>query len=89
MPTVLIFVKFMFITIIRVWGETTLHNEKAYCRGCFEQFPENKTAKFESTDAKFKCPLKKCNADELSYEEQYIGSCCEPASKWMQKTGNI
>lgn len=80
----------MLTTIIRVWGETTFHNQKVYCRGCFtSEFPQNNTAKFETTDAKFKCPLKRCNADNLSYDEQYIGSCCEPASLWTQKTGNI
>ena len=31
-----------------------------------QNFPENKTAKFEPTDAKFKCPGKKCDADQMN-----------------------
>ena len=50
--------------------------------GKFQKFPENKTAKFEATDAKFKCPEKKCDADQLTYAEFYIGTCCEHASLW-------
>ena len=54
-----------------------------------QNFPENKTAKFEATDAKFKCPGKSCDADQLTYAELYIGTCCEQASRWTQDTCKI
>ncbi|CBY14189.1 unnamed protein product [Oikopleura dioica] len=50
-----------------VYGETALFDGRVYCRNCMSQnFPENKTAKFEPTDAKFKCPGKKCDADQMN-----------------------
>ncbi|CBY42451.1 unnamed protein product [Oikopleura dioica] len=50
-----------------VYGETALFDGRLYCRNCMSQnFPENKTAKFEPTDAKFKCPGKKCDADQMN-----------------------
>ncbi|CBY16286.1 unnamed protein product [Oikopleura dioica] len=57
-----------------------------YCRTCLHsKYPENKTAKFEVTDAKFKCPsVEKCNADQLSWEEFWVGACCENASRWTE-----
>jgi len=68
-----------------VYGETALFDGRVYCRKCMSQkFPENKTAKFEATDAKFKCPPKKCDADQLTCAEFYIGTCCEQASLWTQ-----
>ncbi|CBY42745.1 unnamed protein product [Oikopleura dioica] len=65
-----------------VYGETALFDGRVYCRKCMSQkFPE-KTAKFEATDAKFKCPELKCDADQLTYAEFNIGTCCEQASLW-------
>jgi len=73
----------LFYNILRVFGETALFDGRVYCRYCMSQkFPENKTAKFEATDAKFKCPGEKCDADQLTYAEFYIGTCCEQASLW-------
>ncbi|CAG5106214.1 Oidioi.mRNA.OKI2018_I69.chr1.g2742.t1.cds [Oikopleura dioica] len=60
-------------------------NGERYCGSCaLEKFPENKSAKFEETDAKFKCYAgvngKSCGADQLSYREFYIGTCCKDAA---------
>jgi len=82
--------EFIFLTILRVHDETALFDGRVYCRNCMSQkFPENKTAKFEPTDAKFKCPKKKCDADQLTYAEFFIGTCCENASLWAHDTCKI
>ena len=66
----------------RAYGETAVIDSKPYCRGCeSKKFPDSKAA-FEKSDAKFFCPMKKCGADNLTFEQVYIGSCCEDASKW-------
>jgi len=81
---------FYFLTISRYLGETALVDKKVFCPSCLsKKFPQNKTAKFEESDAKFKCPVQKCNADQLSFAEFHIGSCCENASRWTQKTCKI
>ncbi|CAG5108323.1 Oidioi.mRNA.OKI2018_I69.chr1.g3741.t1.cds [Oikopleura dioica] len=52
---------------------------KRYCSVCKEKkFPKS-TAKFQDTDAAFKCPAKNCEADKLSYHQFYVGSCCDVA----------
>ncbi|CAG5088373.1 Oidioi.mRNA.OKI2018_I69.PAR.g11820.t1.cds [Oikopleura dioica] len=56
-----------------------------YCVCCAsKKFPEeSKKAKFEKTDAKFKCYAgrsKGCGADQLNYREFYVGTCCENAA---------
>jgi len=57
-------------------------NNRAYCRKCFSQrFPENSTAIFEKSDAKFSCP-KKCGAENLSFDQFTVGLCCDLAAKW-------
>ncbi|CAG5094465.1 Oidioi.mRNA.OKI2018_I69.XSR.g13581.t1.cds [Oikopleura dioica] len=42
---------------------------------------------FEKSDAKFRCPAfsatESCKSENLSFEEFYLGSCCEPGSKWL------
>jgi len=60
-----------------------------YCRKCTsKKIPGNKTAIFKATDAKFKCPsiTERCNADQLSFDEFFVGSCCLNASYWTQNT---
>ncbi|CBY14418.1 unnamed protein product [Oikopleura dioica] len=63
--------------------ETTHVSSQIYCRSCFTvKFPNNSTAKFEKSDAKFCCP-KKCGARNLSFDQFIIGDCCETASRWV------
>jgi len=51
-------------------------------------------AKYEKTDAKFSCPasvakLLRCNARKLTYDEYFIGICCENAALWTYKEGKF
>ncbi|CBY17761.1 unnamed protein product [Oikopleura dioica] len=62
--------------------------DKVYCRKCASlELKEDEKQEFEKTDAKFKCPseIQKCDANQLSYEEFYVGTCCENASRWTDK----
>ena len=49
------------------------------CRECKDEKHPKSSAKFQETDATFKCPAKSCGADKLSYREFYVGSCCDGA----------
>ncbi|CAG5094368.1 Oidioi.mRNA.OKI2018_I69.XSR.g13493.t1.cds [Oikopleura dioica] len=49
------------------------------CRECKDEKHPKSSAKFQETDATFKCPAKSCGADKLSYREFYVGSCCDAA----------
>jgi len=61
--------------------ETVLISNQPYCRFCQEEkFPDS-TAKFEKSDAKFHCPVS-CGAEDLSFDEFFIGRCCVKASRW-------
>ncbi|CAG5108325.1 Oidioi.mRNA.OKI2018_I69.chr1.g3742.t1.cds [Oikopleura dioica] len=67
-------------------GSTTDLFGERYCTICaYKQYPENKTAVFVKTDAKFKCPAG-CGANNLSYEELQIGSCCTKAANKTYST---
>ncbi|CBY36631.1 unnamed protein product [Oikopleura dioica] len=35
----------------------------------------------KKSDAKFRCPVK-CGADNLSFDQFTVGTCCEAASRW-------
>ena len=61
--------------------ETVLISNQPYCRFCQEEkFPDS-TAKFEKSVAKFHCPVR-CGAEDLSFDEFFIGRCCVKASRW-------
>ncbi|CBY32047.1 unnamed protein product [Oikopleura dioica] len=65
--------------------ETAVVSSKAYCRKCFSKnFPDNSNAKFEKTDAKFRC-RKTCGAEDLSFDQFFIGNCCVDASRSIGK----
>ena len=75
------------LQILRAPQETARVDSMVLCQDCLHsKYPENKTAKLEVTDAKFKCPsgVEKCNADQLSWEEFWVGACCENASRWTE-----
>jgi len=64
----------------RFYSETASINNKAICRTCFSKnHPNNSTAKFEKSDAKFRC-IQKCGAENLSFDEFFVGTCCVGAS---------
>ncbi|CAG5111562.1 Oidioi.mRNA.OKI2018_I69.chr2.g5858.t1.cds [Oikopleura dioica] len=52
---------------------------KRICSECKEKKYPKSSAKFQATDATFKCPARNCEADKLSYHEFYVGSCCDTA----------
>ncbi|CAG5105019.1 Oidioi.mRNA.OKI2018_I69.chr1.g1762.t1.cds [Oikopleura dioica] len=62
---------------------TTEINGERYCKICFLKHPPGKKiAVFEETNAKFRC-YKKCGANQLSWRDFFIGSCCEDAASWI------
>lgn len=62
--------------------ETALVSGQPYCRPCvLNKFPNNFTAKFEKSDAKFRCQ-RQCGAENLSFDQFIIGTCCEEAFRW-------
>jgi len=63
--------------------DTALMNSQSYCRLCFsKKFPENSTAIFEKSDAKFHC-FKECGARNLSFDQFILGICCDPAANFV------
>jgi len=65
--------------------ETARINNKFYCRDCSrKKFPGNILAQFELSDARFKCPAEECGANQLSFDEFCVGTCCKDASLWTQ-----
>ena len=75
--------------------ETAEYDGYRLCRQCAEK--ENKEKgedyffasdyTFVTSDAKFKCPAYgidgSCKSLEVSFKDFYLGSCCQPASKWL------
>ncbi|CAG5113278.1 Oidioi.mRNA.OKI2018_I69.chr2.g7397.t1.cds [Oikopleura dioica] len=64
---------------------TAAINGHRYCKKCvIKKFPTQKDPKYDETDAKFKCYASNidrgCGAEELTYREFYVGSCCENAA---------
>jgi len=73
-----------FISILRAYEETTYiekgHGQKDnnfYCRKCASLvLPEDIELKFDE---------QKCDANELYFEEFYVGICCENTSRWTNR----
>jgi len=67
---------------------------KRYCKSCVAKNFPNVKVEFEKTDAKFSCPASisqkvVCDAKELTYDEFYVGSCCENAALWTYELGKL
>lgn len=58
---------------------TALIKGKRYCKECKEEEYPNESVEFQDSDATFRCRARSCGADELSYYEWIVGSCCEAA----------
>jgi len=69
-------------------------DSKIYCKSCGSRKFTKSSVKYEKTDAIFACPAsisgkQRCSVTELTYDEYYVGSCCENAAQWTYKTGKL
>ena len=64
---------------------------KRICEACnATKYPQNKTAAFQPSDAKFACPaLNNCQAKNLSLREFWVGTCCENAYRGTYLNGKF
>ncbi|CAG5106003.1 Oidioi.mRNA.OKI2018_I69.chr1.g2637.t1.cds [Oikopleura dioica] len=58
---------------------TALIRGRRYCKSCKEKKKWVTPAKFQDSDATFKCPAGSCGATKLSFREHIVGYCCEAA----------
>merc|ERR1711934_510052 len=79
------------------YEETAKINGRQYCHECVSKKFPNNAAKFEKSDALFRCPREGCpregcGVQNLSFAEYMVGSCCKKASVWSYvpaKYGNF
>ncbi|CAG5094450.1 Oidioi.mRNA.OKI2018_I69.XSR.g13567.t1.cds [Oikopleura dioica] len=71
-------------------AETIQISKGRFCEICVEKERGEEQVegrKFDKSDAKFRCPAfsatESCKSENLSFQEFYLGSCCEPGSKWL------
>ena len=70
-------------------------DNRRFCRQCAEKEGPllgrskwwHEYLTYDPSDAEFKCPAYdtdgSCKSLKVSFEEFYLGSCCQPASTWL------
>ena len=84
--------------VFRFPAETVEMDGEVLCNECAikiygnENFRTVTDAVFHPSDATFRCPAyhceESCKSQAVSYRQFFIGSCCEPALRWLTKNEN-
>ena len=76
----------------RAKSMTAVPYRERFCLSCCRELGNHSMPDARSSDAKFRCPgsssNQSCGAEDLSFDDFFLGSCCEIALRWTDSVND-